>query len=241
MQAGESKPIGNTKTMSKHLAPLSMLLGLNLLTSTACRQDQEFGGGVAKKDAGDSLASRTDNATPVSSGTGAIGGSPSGQTITPPAGCDPSTIGVTQAKLLSTGISRRRTSQSLRYELQVLSCKDGSVLPLKDQIIYFDLHAVVSPGFVNVSYSVQDAKNNTAVNTGILQFIPGSDLFGNTGNYAHWKTETLTYTSNVTTLVLEINLVNIQLSPSNATDVSIDSYLKVGQSKPVTQAIGIID
>ena len=158
----------------------------------------------------------------------------------PVAGCDKNAVGITQAKLLSNGISTQLGTQTLRYELSVLNCKDGSVQSLKDQPILFDLDATLATGFQPVAYAVLDTQG-TQISASTLQVVTGSDLFGNTGNFAHWTTQNFSYSSNLEKLVLEIKLENIQVLPRNETDTSIKSFLRIGSAQAVTQPLTIIN
>jgi hypothetical protein len=161
-------------------------------------------------------------------------------TNTPVAGCDKNAVGITQAKLLSSGISTQLGTQTLRYELAVLNCKDGSVQSLKDQPILFDLDASLATGFQPVAYAVLDTQG-TQISASTLQVVTGSDLFGNTGNFAHWTTQNFSYSSQLEKLILEIKLENIQVLPRNETDTQIKSFLRIGSAQAVTQPLNIIN
>jgi hypothetical protein len=158
----------------------------------------------------------------------------------PVAGCDKNAVGITQAKLLSNGISTQLGTQTLRYELSVLNCKDGSVQSLKDQPILFDLDASLATGFQPVTYAVLDSQG-MQISTSTLQVVTGSDLFGNTGNFAHWTTQNFSYSSQLEKLILEIKLENIQVLPRNETDTQIKSFLRIGTAQAVTQPLDIIN
>jgi hypothetical protein len=215
----------------------SKLLLLTLaIYGTAC-SGSKFSG---KTDAGaaeagsieaDGGAVNTGDATGSGEGTGTAG---------PVAGCDQSAVGITQAKLLSNGISTQLGTQTLRYELAVLNCKDGSVQSLKDQPILFDLDATLATGFQPVNYAILDTQGMQISNS-TLQVVTGSDLFGNTGNYAHWTTQNFSYSSQLEKLILEIKLENIQVLPRNETDTQINSFLRIGTAQAVTQPLTIIN
>jgi hypothetical protein len=161
-------------------------------------------------------------------------------TSTPVAGCDKNAVGITQVKLLSNGISTQLGTQTLRYELAVLNCKDGSVQSIKDQPILFDLDASLATGFQPVAYAVLDAQG-MQVSSSTLQVVTGSDLFGNTGNFAHWTTQNFSYSSQLEKLILEIKLENIQVLPRNEADTQIKSFLRIGTAQAVTQPLDIIN
>ena len=155
--------------------------------------------------------------------------------------CSQDSVGITQAKLLSKGISQIASKQSFRYELSAVNCKDGSVIPIANQTLYFDLNAESEIALGQVSYAVSDATQGTIISEGILELVAGNDLFGNTGRYNHWKTASMNYTSALPKLVLEIRLEDITVKPINPLAKSIDSYLKIGSSQAVMQPLSLLD
>ena len=214
-----------------------MLLLALAIYGTSC-SGSKFSG---KTDAGaadagsieaDSGSVNTGDATGSNGSTGSNPG--------PVAGCDKNAVGITQAKLLSNGISTQLGTPTLRYELAVLNCKDGSVQSLKDQPILFDLDASLATGFQPVTYAVLDTQG-MQISTSTLQVVTGSDLFGNTGNFAHWTTQNFSYSSQLEKLILEIKLENIQVLPRNAADTQIKSFLRIGNAQAVTQPLNIIN
>jgi hypothetical protein len=156
----------------------------------------------------------------------------------PLAACDKNAVGITQVKLLSNGISTLLGTQTLRYELAVLNCKDGSVQSLKDQPILFDLDASLATGFQEVPYTILSTAG-ASISTSTLQIVQGSDLFGNTGNFAHWTTQNFSYSSQLEKLILEIKLENVQVLPRVETDTTIKSFLRIGNAQAVTQPLTI--
>jgi len=207
-----------------------LLFAFNL---NACRSDKKFETKVESAAAGNSAIESTessiDSTEKSSDGTAEKG---------PGIACDKDAVGITQARLLSNGISTLLGTQTLRYELSVLNCKDGSVESLKDQPVFFDLNASLSQGFQPVPYTVLDIAG-TAISNSTFQVVTGSDLFGNTGSYAHWTTQSFSYTAKLEKLILEIKLENIQVQPINPADTKIDSYLRIGKAQAVTQALTI--
>jgi hypothetical protein len=121
-----------------------------------------------------------------------------------------------------------------------LNCKDGSVQSLKDQPILFDLDASLATGFQPVAYAVLDIQG-TQISTATLQVVTGSDLFGNTGNFAHWTTQNFNYSNQLEKLILEIKLENVQVLPRNDGDTQIKSFLRIGNAQAVTQPLNIIN
>jgi len=226
MNCNKEKPMGTT---------CKFLVFACALYATAC-SGGKFSG---KADAGaaEPGALETNGSTVNTGGVTSSDGTAAGG---PVAGCDKSAVGITQAKLLSNGISTQLGTQTLRYELAVLNCKDGSVQSLKDVPILFDLDATLATGFQPVAYAVLDTQG-AAISSSTLQVVTGSDLFGNTGNYAHWTTQNFSYSSQLEKLILEIKLENIQVLPRNETDTQIKSFLRIGSAQAVTQPLNIIN
>lgn len=156
------------------------------------------------------------------------------------AACNTAAVGITQARLLSNGISIELGTQTLRYELSVLNCKDGSVQSLKDQPILFDLDATIATGFQPVPYALLDS-SNVPISNAMLSVVTGSDLFGKVGSFAHWTTQNLSYSNKLEKLILEIKLENIQVLPRLESDKAIKSFLRIGNSQAVTQPLPILD
>lgn len=158
----------------------------------------------------------------------------------PMANCDKESMGLTKAVLLSKGISTAFGNQTLRYELSMLSCKDGSAQAIKDQVVYFDLNSISPAGFRAYDYQTTDLMGNV-LSSASFEVVTGSDLFGNVGNYAHWMTETFSVPGSLDKFILEIKLDNTQMKPINPGDLKIDSYLRIGKAQAVTESIPIID
>ncbi|HYX36980.1 MAG TPA: hypothetical protein VE954_28095 [Oligoflexus sp.] len=210
---------------------LILVLSLGATACSGSKFSSKTEAGVAEAeslegDGGSTGTSGDANGTPTSSG--------------PIAGCDQTAVGITQAKLLSNGISTQLGTQTLRYELSVLNCKDGSVQSLKDQPVLFDLDAQLATGFQPVAYAVLDSQG-VAISNATLQVVTGSDLFGNTGNFAHWTTQNFSYSSQLEKLILEIKLENCQVLPRNVTDTQIKSFLRIGTAQAVTQPLNILN
>ncbi len=203
--------------------------------TVSCRSDKKFASKATSTDAAPEAIQDDGNAIVTESKPTA--GLPTGA---PVAACDKSAVGITQAKLLSNGISTNLGTQTLRYELAVLNCKDGSVESLKDQPVLFDLDASLAQGFQPIAYALLDS-TSTPISNATLEVVLGSDLFGNTGNYAHWTTKSFSYTSKLEKLILEIKLDNIQIQVRDPAATNINSYLRIGSAQAVTQPLPIVN
>jgi hypothetical protein len=219
----------------------TVLLVCPILLSFACAEKKKFGADVnaaaqatAADEAPSADASTSTPATPVVTPT----------TASPaviPSNCSADKGDITKVTLLSTGVNFALSNQTLRYELSVVSCKDGSIVPIKDQVLSFDLNLTSLNGFKSISYAVLDSATSKSVSSGTLAAVQGSDLFGHTGEYAHWVTKSLSYATNLEKVILEINLKDIRLQSVNPSATTAESYLKVGDAAAVTQDLKILD
>lgn len=153
--------------------------------------------------------------------------------------CDPSSVGITQARLVTDGIRLATSNQTLRYEISLINCKDGSIGTLRDQAISFDINALIPGGFKSVPYMILDS-SGMELSRSSLQVMNGSDLFGNIGNFAYWATENLSYSGKQEKLILEIMLESLEILPLQVDDSEIESYLRVGKAQAVTEKLKII-
>ncbi len=222
-----------------------------VVLALACSPTKKFGGGVqaakvpeakttANAETTADQVAKTDTST---ASTDTATTTPDTTTTTVAANvpaCDASQASITQVKLLSSGINFSLANQTLRYELSVVSCKDGSIIPIKDQNVSFDLNATSLNGFPNIAYSVLNAADSKSIASGKLNSIIGSDLFGHTGDYAHWETDALNYATALDKVILEIELDNVQLTITDKKATTVDSYLKVGNAAAVTQALTLL-
>ncbi len=214
------------------LAPM-----FSLALATACGQKKEFGASVNNQSQSGNVSGQgTDRS--VASGTGPAS-APVGNPI--PEACKTATTNFTKVALLSKSMSTKPMVQSIKYELSSISCKDGKAVPIMNESLFFDLNGTINKGnagFPAISYVVSDSSSGNLITQGTLEVVEGSDLFGNTGGYAHWKTNTLTYTSTLEKVILEIKLDNIAIAPAAGGNApSMDSYLRIGPAIPVTQPI----
>ncbi|MBC7660582.1 MAG: hypothetical protein H7249_12865 [Chitinophagaceae bacterium] len=174
----------------------------------------------------------------TSHGTSTTGSTGSGTPVIPK--CNPGEVGLTKVTLLSTGIEQFSDNQTLRYELSVVSCADGSVIPIKNQAVWFDLNAIATDGFQSSSYTIYDSSDKAYLASGDLKIVRGRDLFNHSGSsYAHWETATLSYSTDIEKLILEIDLNGNSFKPYTAGAATIASYLKVAGAQTVTQDLKI--
>ncbi len=199
---------------------LSITLLVVSITSTfACSSKKSFQGQTKENEASDAEAS------------------PSAFFPSSPTNCQ--TDSVTRARLLTTGLSRKVTQQLIRYELALVSCKDGSVLTLDHQVVLFDIDVVIDPSDRPVDYRVYASGSEQLLAADRLGSVEGSDLFGRRGPYSHWKTESFQFSNQESSIILEIDLKGFTLDSMIPKAVSVESYLKIGNSDPVEQTISL--
>ncbi|MBC7658806.1 MAG: hypothetical protein H7249_03775 [Chitinophagaceae bacterium] len=176
---------------------------------------------------------KADPATPIPATT-AIGTASNA----PVSACKSTDTNITTVKLLSTGIDLSAKSQVVDYELSIVSCKDGSVVPFNNQPVAFDLNLKMGGDFASAAYAILDTTSKKATTSGRLSQVDGSDLFGNVGiGYSHFVTKSLSFASNVDKVLLEITLTNAQLSTEHPNDPLAQTYLKIGDAAPVQQDV----
>lgn len=218
----------------------TVLLICPVLLTFACSDKKKFGGDVAA-----SKIPAVADATPNTSTEAPAEDNETTAEVpvidkVVPSTCSSATGDITKVTLLSSGVNLAINNQTLRYELSVLSCKDGSVVPIKDQTISFDLNLSTLNGFKDIAYSVLDPITSKTISSGPLDTVIGSDLFGNKGNVAHWVTKSMSYSSTLDKVILEINLKNIRLQAQDALSTEAESYLQVGTAAAVTQKLKIL-
>ena len=220
-----------------------VLLVCPVLLAFACAEKKKFGADVhseAPLASENSVPEAGDPVVPIPSVNPP--GTPSATPIPAaiPSSCGQNKGDITKVTLLSTGINLALSNQTLKYELSVVSCKDGSIVPIKDQVLSFDLNLTSRNGFQSIAYAVLDTAGKS-ISSGNLATVEGSDLFGHTGQYAHWVTKNLSYSSNLDKVILEINLKNIRLESPDTSATTAASYIKVGDAAAVTQDLKILD
>lgn len=152
---------------------------------------------------------------------------------------------ITSAELLSDTIALAPIEKSIFYRIGLKDC-DGNVQDLVDTPILFDLNTIVVPFNVPTPYRIlKDNDDRDVLVSGDFTSVHGSDLFGNQGEYAYWKSENIGVENPEVTIILEVILDNIELKPR--TDIpetkksEIPSYLKVMDAKTVQTNIGFKD
>lgn len=154
--------------------------------------------------------------------------------------------GVTQAKLLTTGVVSQAANQFLDYDVQLVDC-NGNPKALNNAILRFDLDAVTNASILPLPYELSVSTNASNKISDKLQAISGSDLFGKTGkNYSYWQTQSISFVPQSAVIRLRIDVSNRLILPINSTSsskltapVSIPTYLKLGEAAPVQQNITV--
>jgi hypothetical protein len=221
-----------TEEAMKSQSLVCLSLALSLSASWACGSKQKFGGEGTSAPPQKTAEPEIENAEPAVK--------PPAPVLPAPPACDKGSVGLTSATLLSSGIKTLRPDQRITYELSVISCKDGTSVPLTNQTIWFDINARAVGGFQPISYRVSDAKTKEKIGEGILEIVEFSDLFGNTGEYAHWETQSLSYNTSLDSLLLEIDFKETAFTTADLGGEVIASYLKVGEAQAVQQDLKVL-
>jgi hypothetical protein len=152
--------------------------------------------------------------------------------------------GITTGQLMTRELSNETNPKLLSYELSLVDCA-GKAWPIQGDIL-FDLNVVRQPGVEQLTYTVKDAATQSPIANGTLQTVEGSDLFGQTGGgFAHHKAAGVSIATNVTKIIFEVNVGAWRLMPANPTAdfaapfYDIESFLRLGQAKPVTAMIHV--
>ena len=146
--------------------------------------------------------------------------------------------GVVKVDLL-TDVIRSRASftpwdqsagKVLRYEIG-LEC-EGQRVGLKDLSVAFDINAIINPFATDIDYRIVD-KNNNILSTSYLESIDGEDLFGNTGTYAHWLSNSIDIQTNDISVIIEFDLSPLEITPINQLGSilppsEIETFIRIG-------------
>lgn len=157
-----------------------------------------------------------------------------------PASCQSEDLGVTQLKLLSSGLSRSASEHTIRYEISLISCRDGKSLSLNGKEVRFDLNASMKPFAAPISYTLTSIETGAVLTEGRMRSEKGKDLFGHEGEFAHWVSDGFSIASSVPALIIEFHVL-ASISPFEKKDLIIDSYLKIDEFATVSQPIAVTD
>lgn len=210
-----------------------------ILLTLACNQKKQFSSPVESKTLPAQEAPAIKDTDNIPQGSG----KPETTIPAEPAPkCEVGEAEVTTAKILTDGVDFSKQNQLVKYELQLLSCKDGTAVPFNDQAILFDLNMHYYNGdLAPIAYRVLEASSNAELVAGDFETINGSDLFGNSGGgFRHWKTEDVSFKAKVEKVILEIDLKQAKLRTVKTGDKTADSYLRIGKALPVTAVITVL-
>jgi hypothetical protein len=154
--------------------------------------------------------------------------------------------GATSARLLTPEVTSNASNQWVRFEVSLTDCF-GKILPVIADTVWFDIDSYTSlfnTGTTGrgMEFSVTDLAGTPLVAFGqIMKFVYGSDMFGHTGNWAHWETSTpITINSTMNKFIFAVNLSNVTLQPRvGPVDGSSDIYLRLGNATVSTQQIRV--
>ncbi len=153
--------------------------------------------------------------------------------------------GIVQVHLLSNAIYSSASNTSwdyqsekvIRYEIS-LECQ-GERVGLQNLSIAFDLNAQITPFASDIETRIVDSSRNI-ISSNTMASVSGSDLFGNFGSFAHWKSNNIDIETNSTSVIIELDLspFDISLPEHNTLDPSFNPS---GQTYEIETFIRIED
>lgn len=152
--------------------------------------------------------------------------------------CDPEKdFGITSAEILTKQIPLVEGEKTIRYRIGLKDCF-GELKELANVPILFDINSIINPFDVPAPYRIVSDQNKSEVlASGSLSTVLGSDLFGNEGQFAHWKTENVGVKKPEKSIILEVILDEFQLTPRpdlpETARLELPTYLKVSTAKAV--------
>ena len=139
-------------------------------------------------------------------------------------------------KLISDGLSRRPINKKISYIIERKSCATDENISFSNEVVFFDFDALTEGG--NLNYQIYSYSENNLLTSGVLNRMPGADLFGNTGdNYALYKTKPLDVDEKTTKIRMDILLNNKSMNSQTPNATTIDTYFRVGDSAPHTELV----
>lgn len=227
----------------RHLSLISLCTALGLY---ACSEKKKFGGDVsvgsdkkpkvADVEKGEIAPVPSSKPVEVPTVDKTVDAAPPPKPV-----CDLNQKAVTNIVLLdnpSIKANQPAGQQVIRYEVSLLSCDDGRVLPLKDQNFQFDVNAVSRQG--DMSYVALDATTSKEISNGTLRHVTGADLFGNVGpTWGRWENGSFSLPEGHAKIIMVLALDQIDKSIS-ADPTIIESFFRIGDTKAVKQTLPFV-
>lgn len=230
-----------------------------VLLLAACAEKKTFGGGVKVTNAPETspktidastktvspsaipvkVESTVSTATPVSTPAPAVTPAPALPSLPV---CNKDRTSITEVTLLDNpSVKRDRPdgSEVLRYELSLVSCENGEILPLKDQNFLFDVNAATSNS--NMTYEAFDALTNESIGKGSLIHTTGADLFGHVGKvWGRWENGSLSLPDGHAKIIIVMELASINEVTKGIDPHTLETFFRIGDSDPVKQALPFV-
>jgi len=164
-----------------------------------------------------------------------------GQKVEPPEDC--TETGATRADLLTQSVINGQADQWIEYKLFTTTC-DGAITPLTSDFVLFDVNATIPTAIaqpVNFEFLSDDGKR-TRLHAGTFRVIFGTDLFGNAGNYFHWRTDQKTNLQpNTTSIILRMNIGTTGFINKDSSVTlhgeTLSTFLRFGTMAPVEKPV----
>lgn len=211
------------------------------LALTACAEKKKFGGNAPFAKTQKEPVVESGSIDPVSEPIIENGDAiPEETTPVPPVKpeCDLNQKALTNVALLKEPTIKANQpagQQTILYELSLVSCEDGSVIPLKDQNFQFDLNAYTNLG--DMEYSVFDASTKEMIGKGSLKRKQGADLFGNVGpSWWRWENGVFSLPEGHAKIVMKLKLLTIEDTISDDLTI-IETFFRIGDTKAVEREL----
>ncbi len=148
--------------------------------------------------------------------------------------CSPGKTQITVIKLLTGSISLALSKQSLFYEVSILNCLDGKIVPIKDQHLAYTLNmniAVRGP----INFEVYNYNDAASLKKGVMSALDG-DIFGPQPGYYHWESADLNLPSAVDRLIFEVKFIN---PFESTTKTETLSYIRINDAEVNNVTVGV--
>ena len=150
-----------------------------------------------------------------------------------PPSCKPGTT-ITNVKNLTSLVDQTEMHREIVFELSLYDCPGTTAVTVSNEIL-FDIDGISTSLPEGLNYRVEgDGK----ILNGYLRTVYGSDLFGNSGEFVHYRSdEKITVTTKSRTVRVTVDMSKEDVVSSRLGQISnmmsIPTYFKFGTAEPV--------
>jgi hypothetical protein len=163
-----------------------------------------------------------------------------------PKNCD-NTGASTEAVLLTDSFSSSPVKQEIVYEVSLVDC-EGERIKVNDLPVSFDINLRFTNQNQNQSDEIADLNyrfesiDGKRLSEGVMSIMRGSDLFGKVSeDYFHWKTDSVSNVEESKKIKFIVVISGYQTSTfKNLPTHSVDTFLSIGQARPLRKEIKFI-